>query len=331
MVEIARLTAVRLREVWPHEAADFSRWLADNLDYLSEATGLALSLVQREAGVGDFAVDLLLEDNAGNQVVVECQLEKTDHDHLGKLITYMSNVDAKVAIWITSGPRPEHERAIQWLNECLPVDTALFLVTVEAYRIANSPPAVKFTAVAGPSEESRLVGLQRKQLAERHLLRLEFWKQLLERAASKTHPHAKVSPSKGYFLSAGAGKTGFSYSYVVLMDGARVGLVIDTGDDALNGHYFKQLYEKKDEIEAAFGDSLEWREKEGKRAREISYIIRDKGGLQDREKWAELQEAMIDAMVRLEKALSPHIQRVRPLPTEPSPPAGPLDSGVGPL
>ena len=118
--------------------------------------------------------------------MIENQLEGTNHDHLGKLITYLSNLDAKTAVWITSHPRPEHERAVHWLNEVLPADMAFYLLQIEAYRIGDSAPAPKFTVVAGPTREARPAGEQKNELAERHLLRLEFWKPPLERARSRT-------------------------------------------------------------------------------------------------------------------------------------------------
>ncbi len=169
MEYIGRLERVPLRELWPDEARDFTPWLADNLDLLAEHLGLQLALVEQEASAGDFAVDIVAETEKGDTVVIENQLERTDHDHLGKLITYLSNLDAKVAIWITANPRAEHEKAVQWLNELAPADTAFYLVKVEAYRIEESPPAPLFTVVAGPSAESREIGSRKKELAERHI------------------------------------------------------------------------------------------------------------------------------------------------------------------
>ena len=147
MMKTGKLTRIPLREVWPHEERDFSRWLAKNLDCLEECTGLSLSLIETEAITGDFAVDILAEDANGNLVVIENQLGRTDHDHLGKLLTYMANHEAKAAIWVTAQPRPEHERAIDWLNEMLPADTAFYLVQVEAIQIDQSAPAPLFTEI----------------------------------------------------------------------------------------------------------------------------------------------------------------------------------------
>lgn len=303
MQTISRLERVALRELWPNEARDFTPWLADNLDLLGEYIGMDLTLVEQEADAGDFAVDIVAETEKGNTVIIENQLERTDHDHLGKLITYLSNLDAKVAIWITADPRPEHEKAVQWLNELAPADTAFYLVKVEAYRIGDSPPAPLFTVVAGPSRESREIGARKKELAERHLLRLEFWRQLLERA----HMHRK--PTIGDWISTGAGKSGLTFTYVILKDRARIELYIDTGDEAENKRIFEALYAHKEAIEAKFGEPLDWQRLEGRRASRIAYHLPD-GGLSDKDRWAEIQEAMIEAMNRFKKALKPYIRKL---------------------
>ena len=310
MYRVGKLTRVPLREVWPHEAHNFSRWLAENLDYLEECTGFPLSLVDTEAATGDFAVDILAEDSDGNLVVIENQLERTDHEHLGKLLTYMSNQDAKAAIWVTSQPRPEHERAVHWLNETLPADTAFYLIQVEAVRIDSSPPAPLFTVIAGPSPESRQIGAQRKELAERYVLRLEFWSKLLEKAKKRTPLHAHRSPSKDNWISTGAGRSGLTWAYVILMDHARVEFYIDTEDTDRNKAIFDFLAQHKDEVEQTFGAPLDWQRLEGKRASRICYHIRDYGGLRDRDNWDRIQDAMIDAMIRLEKALKPYSRKL---------------------
>jgi hypothetical protein len=128
-MQISRLETVPLRKSWPNETRDFTTWLAENLDFLGEALEMELSLVEQEAAAGPFSADILAEDESGNPVVIENQLKRTDHDHLGNLITYLSNLDAKAAVWIASEPRPEHEQAIHWLNEVLPADTAFYLVS----------------------------------------------------------------------------------------------------------------------------------------------------------------------------------------------------------
>jgi hypothetical protein len=310
MPHIAQLTNVPLREIWKHEANDFTCWLADNLDYLEEATGLKLQLEEREASAGDFAADILALESDGNAVIIENQLDKTDHDHLGKLLTYMVNLDAKIAIWITSQPRAEHEKVVQWLNGILPDDSGVYLVQIEAFRIGDSPAAAKFTLVSGPSEESRAYGAKRKKLAERNHLQLEFWKSLLEKIREKTHLHANISPSKSGWISTGAGMSGLGYVYVVLKDAGRVELYIDTRIKEMNKSYFDQLKLHKEEIEREFGSSMRWERLDDRQISRISYDILDKGGLRDKNKWPELQDAMIDAMIRLEKSFCPRIKEL---------------------
>jgi len=174
---VGRLLRLPLREVWKHEALDFTTWLQDNIDVLNEVIGLTLSNAEREQSAGTFSVDLVAEDETGNPVVIENQLEKSDHDHLGKVITYLTAIGAKSAIWIVADPRPEHVGAISWLNESS--SAAFYLLKVEAVRIGDSPPAPLLTLIVGPSKESRDVGSTKKELAERHLVRRTFWTELL--------------------------------------------------------------------------------------------------------------------------------------------------------
>lgn len=309
-MQIGRLEQVPLRELWAHEAQDFTTWLAENIDFLSDKLGIVLSVEQQEAPAGSFVVDILASDETGETVVIENQLERTDHDHLGKLITYLSNFDAKRAIWIARDPRPEHEKSVHWLNEALPVDTEFYLLKIEAYRIGDSPAAPLLTIVAGPSPEAKQIGEQKKELAERHVQRLEFWRQLLERANQRTNLHARVSPCKDNWLGAGSGMSGLAFNYVIRMDGGQVELFINAGEADLNKQLYDQFFEAKDQIEEQFGEPLEWQRMDQRKGSRIAYYFTS-GGLKDRERWPQIQDDMADAMVRLENALKPHIRRLR--------------------
>ena len=162
---IGKIKRVPLRDVWRHEALEFTKWLQDNMDVLNEVVGLSLSSAERERSAGDFNVDLVAEDAAGNPVIIENQLERSNHDHLGKLLTYLVAIGAKAAIWIVADPRPEHVNAITWLNESSPA--AFYLLKIEGIKIGESPRAPLLTLIVGPSEESRELGETKKDLAER--------------------------------------------------------------------------------------------------------------------------------------------------------------------
>lgn len=306
---ISRLDPVPLRNLWANEAYDFTSWLADNLDVLGEALGMELSWLQQEVRAGVFSADILAEDGRGEAVVIENQLERTDHDHLGKLITYLSNLDAKAAIWVTSEARPEHEKAIHWLNEMLPADTAFYLVKLEAYKIEDSLPAPLFTVVAGPSAEARQIGSQKKELAERHVKRQAFWKALLEKANQRTSLHSRRSPITGTALDAGAGKSGVVFQYRVRMHDAGVGLRIRLDSPEDSRWVFDELQARKEAIEHAFGHPLEWRPIEDATSCRIVYVL-GTGGWKDEELWPQIHEEMVDAMVDLERALAPEIKRL---------------------
>lgn len=158
---IGSLQRVSLREVWAHEAQDFTPWLAENIDVLNSAIDLSLSIVEREKAAGDFSVDLVAEDELGNPVIIENQLERSNHDHLGKLITYLTQIGATAAIWIVADPRPEHVSAISWLNESS--SAAFYLLKLEAVRIQESPPAPMLTLIVGSSEVSQEAGETKKK------------------------------------------------------------------------------------------------------------------------------------------------------------------------
>lgn len=148
---IGKLRTVPVREAFPHEAHDFTAWLADNIDALSEAIDLELFNVSKEVPVGKFKADLFCYDAQGNGVVIENQLEKSDHDHFGKLMTYWGNLEAHTAIWITPEPREEHRTAVERLNALNKMP--IYLVKVEVIQIADSPYAPSFTVISRPPEQ----------------------------------------------------------------------------------------------------------------------------------------------------------------------------------
>ena len=154
---LGKIKKVELRKAWNHEASDFTNWLAEeeNLRLLSDEIGVDIKLIQTEATVGRFNVDILAEEeNTGNKIVIENQLEVTNHDHLGKIITYASGFDASIVIWVVKEVREEHRQAIDWLNEHTDEDLAFFLIQVELWQIGDSPFAPKFEIVSKPNDLS---------------------------------------------------------------------------------------------------------------------------------------------------------------------------------
>ena len=166
---IDKLQRVPLREVWRHEAYDFTQWLQENLDILNDTLDLELTSAEREQAAGSFSIDLVAENSDGQTLIIENQLEKSDHDHLGKVITYLTSREASGAIWIVKEPRQEHINAMAWLNESSNAD--FYLLKVEAVRIGNSNPAPLLTLIVGPSIEAKVSGKAKQEKVERHFIR----------------------------------------------------------------------------------------------------------------------------------------------------------------
>ncbi|HHK41406.1 MAG TPA: DUF4268 domain-containing protein, partial [Planctomycetaceae bacterium] len=298
-------------EVWKHEALDFTTWLQENMDTLGDVIDFEFVGAEREQSAGAFSVDLVAEDSAGNTVIIENQLEKSNHDHLGKVITYLVAMEAKIAIWIVSDPRPEHVAAIAWLNESSSAD--FYLLKVEAIRIGESSPAPLLTLIVGPSDEGKEVGRTKQELAEQYVIRKRFWTELLERARHKSRLHAAISASRNHWVGASAGIAGLSYNYVARKQDARVELYIDRGKgcEDENREIFAKLQANQAAIEEAFGGRLEWQSIEGRRACRICKVLRTGGYRSDEGKWQQIHDELISAMGRLEEALRPHLRKLR--------------------
>ena len=183
--KLGKIEKVNVRDVWPHEALNFTKWLAEeeNLSLLGDACSIELELIEQESSVGSFAVDIFAQEvGAERKVVIENQLEDTNHDHLGKIITYASGKDAGVVIWVVAHARDEHRRAIEWLNEHTDSDCAFFLVEIEVWRIGDSAMAPRFNIVESPNEWAR-AEKSKAGLSETDRIKLEYWQTFVELAA----------------------------------------------------------------------------------------------------------------------------------------------------
>ena len=211
---LSKLERVPLREAWKHEAGDFTPWLAEqaNLNTLAEALGLSeLELVATEHWVGDFKLDILCTDGE-DQVIIENQLEKTNHSHLGQLIAYAAGVGAKKVIWVAESFRPEHSSALQFLNDNTTEDLAFFAVEVELWRIGDSPLAPKFEVVVKPNDwvkSGRELAKAASSASSTKQLQLKFWLALAEKLKSSS---TGIRPQKA--CAQNRGQCAFSFIFL---------------------------------------------------------------------------------------------------------------------
>lgn len=250
-----------LRSVWHHEAKDFSKWLAqeNNLLQLSEAIGIDIVLEELESSVGNFNVDLYaIEEGTDRKIIIENQLEDTNHDHLGKLITYASGKGAEVIIWIVKRARDEHRQAIEWLNQNTGVKIGFFLVEIELWQIDDSAIAPKFNVVESPNDWAKQMK-NADNLSDTKRLQLNFWQQLAETIKSnevyaKEFSPQKPRPQHWYNLSIGSS---YHISLTVNTQKNRLGAEIYISDDKEKFAMFKSY---APQIENMIGSKVEWRE-----------------------------------------------------------------------
>lgn len=306
MTEIGRLERVPLREVWKHEAYDFTTWLENNVAVVNEVTGLNLANIEREQAAGAFSIDLVAEDEGGGKVIIENQLEKSNHDHLGKLITYLSALNARAAIWIVSEPRPEHVAAMSWLNDSS--SASFYLLKVEAVRIGASLPAPLLTAIVKPSEEKPSIARSNQEFEERHTLQVEWWRLLLKNAAAKRHAH--LTPRRTRYFGTKWGVPGLSLTYIVTRQQNGVELYFGRSSSQENLAIFDLLSAQAGAIQASFGEALVWDRMEGNNGCRVRAMF-DGGYRAPEDQWPAIQERQVDAMRRLEGAFAPWMASVR--------------------
>ena len=303
---IAKIERVPLRKVWPHEAYDFTQWLEENIDVLSEVIDRNIVNAEREKKTENaFSVDLVAEDRSGSSIIIENQLERSNHDHLGKLITYLTAMRANSAVWIVADPRPEHVAALTWLNESSSAD--FYLLKIEAIQIENSSPAPLLTLIVGPSEEGKSIGRIKQEMSDRDQTLHKWWSLLVQHPGAKLHRH--ITPGKYSWIGIASGVRGIGFNYVVTKQSAGAEVYIDRGKgmDHENLQVFDNLQEKKDKIEAEFESSLSWERLEGKRACRIRAAV--PGGYHDPEgDWRTTHDHMTGAMNRLVHAIRPHLK-----------------------
>jgi len=309
--KIIPLEMVPLSKAFPNESKDLTPWLADNIKALGDRLGIKLLIEQREKSVGDFRLDLLCQDGDVQKVIIENQVEETDHDHLGKLLTYLVNLDAKTAIWVTSNPRLEHQKVIEWLNEASPNSTAFYLVKVEAIKTGENMISPLFSVLAKPDKQTKEIGVDKKEWAESHHHRLEFWKKLLERSKAKTKLFSNISPGRYQYISTGAGKAGTVFRYAIYNEWGTIDLYIDSDQETGKGNkaIFGAFFNQKEIIEKEFGAPLEWHRLDDARCSIIQKSF-ENGGLAKPETWPALQDQMIDAMIRFDGALRPRLAKI---------------------
>jgi len=302
-----KLVKVELRDIWKTEAQDFTPWLAQdsNLETLGEALNMELELKAREKSVGPFSADILCTNtDDGSLVLIENQLEKTDHTHLGQLMTYAAGLHTVNIVWIARKFTDEHRAAMDWLNDITNVEFRFFGLEVELWKIGESLAAPKFNVVCKPNDWSRSVSRNSgvsldNQLTQTQSKQLEFWSGLqsyLEEAENHIRPQ---TPRPQHWMNFGIGKTGMKLVALLNTRNNTVGVGFETFEDG-GKQIFDQLYSKKEEIEADLGFAPQWDRLDGKKATHVWYFR--EGNLDQVESWPEYFEWLTQHLESMDRA-----------------------------
>lgn len=294
--QLSKLVQLDPRDVWPHEAHDFTPWLMANADALGEVLGIDIELTANEHPVGGFALDLIGRDLTNDCVLmVENQLTTTDHSHLGQVLTYAAGTSAETIVWMATDFREEHREVLDWLNGLAEGNVRFFGVEIAAVRIGDSPAAPNFRLRAQPNDWAAQIAVAAKGVSQatgKGAFYLRFWERYLDRVQVE-HPtwtNARKPGQQNWFSMPCPFKGGPTYVTEFAAGGKlRSGLYLDYERD---GEAVQLLYDflwaRKDQIEEAYGDPLSWEELPGRRASRIAdYGVGDASRLDEHDDYID--------------------------------------------
>lgn len=296
-----------IREVWPKEDKDFTPWLCENMDELGQCIGVELGGAENEVTTGNFFVDIIAKDGNDNNVVIENQYGKSNHDHLGKLLTYASTFNAKGAVWIVEQASTEHITAINTLNEHYN-GCDFFLVKLEAVRIGDSNIAPLFTKLAGPDESTSLIKKHNELDDEKKKEQYNFWSRFVTKCVELNYKSFSThTPSKGPFMTSGSGIGGVYYQCWAFKSTVRIELKFNKPDKEDNRTLFNKLKEKQALIESFYGRKLVWVDNDTEK---MCSLREDHGGgtSQDESDMDDTILWCIESLRRLEEATKKYLK-----------------------
>lgn len=317
MIKLGQLEKVPLRDVWLKEDRHFTPWLSEeaNLRALGDVLGMTLEHEETEVGVGPYSADLLCKDTANDSwVVIENQVEPTDHKHLGQILTYSAGLGAKTMVWIAQKFTDEHRAALDWLNEHTADDISFFGLEIEVWRIGNSAPAPKFNIVCKPNDWSKAVkasAASAGNVSEQKKLQLEFWSAL--RNWGEANGQISISkPAPQHWNTIGAGRAGFQFNLITSYWNSdtnskgselRVELGLVSNDSKA---HFQRLSEMKESLQAKIDLPLHWYDQEG--VKQCRIYVRLDADFSDRAKWNDQFNWFAKYTEQFKKAFGPVVR-----------------------
>jgi len=312
--ELGELCKVDLRTYWKDEAVDFTPWLAseENISRLAEALGIDLEVESTEVAAGPYSADILARDTVtGDYVVIENQLGRTDHDHLGKAITYAAVLNATAVVWVAGRFTDEHKKSLDWLNDTSTEETSYFGVVVELWRIDKSKPAVRFNVVsrpAGMARKSAVTKASGKPLTDDQKLQHEWWIAFHDALLERNVVRSAQSPRPQYWFDVALGRTGFHLSNTASVWNKELGVRFYIWNKVNAVVALEQLLQQKVEIEQEIGAALQW--DPNPQARDKTIKITMPADLRNRDKWTEYLDWMVSMTAKFIAAFAPRVKEL---------------------
>lgn len=307
-VKIGKLTEVDVRDLWKHEQYDFSNWLAkeENIKLLDDEIGLTLMDINKEVYIGSYRCDLVAKDETTGQIVIiENQLEATNHDHLGKIITYAAGLDAKTIIWIVKEAREEHKAAIEWLNNNSSEEIGFFLIELHAYKINDSLPAPMFKVVEKPNNFTKTSkqNYSDKELNRSQNERLIFWEEFNTVIVAKGKPFSVRKPTTDHWYDVAIGTSEAHLAINLVNKENKIVLELYILD---NKNLFDHIYEDKEKIENTLQMSFSWERLDGKKASRIKHDVL---GLDfsDHSNYPQLMDECIEKILKMRDVFKKYV------------------------
>jgi hypothetical protein len=309
-IDLGEIRKLPVKNYWKHEEHEFTPWLAkdENISRLAAAIDLELQVEGVEVPVGPFSADVLAKDPLGNYVVIENQFGKTNHDHLGKLLTYAANLGATAVVWLAEQFTDEHHKTIEWLNEHVSDELRLYAVEIELWQIDKSRPAVRFNVLSQPTEISKQATAVKSAgpLTDVKKLQLDFWtafrSELLDRKVVPTAPEARPT----YWFNVSLGRANIYLSNIANTAKGKIGVRVYI-DNKIASTVLPQLQAERSAIESEIGEKLEWNPNPD--AHDIITLQRA-ADLDDCDKWPEYVSWLVDKVDKFKKTFGPRVKKL---------------------
>ncbi len=308
-MKLVKQKQINPRKMWSNEQYDFTPWLVDHIEELGEKIGMELEVVGREVSVGPYSADILAkETSTNNYVVIENQLEKTNHDHLGKSITYASALNAKTIVWIATDFTEEHKKAFDWLNDNTNEELAFWAIQLELWQISDDTASMRFNIVCTPSSNVKTIKSKTNSESETTQTQLEYWTKFRDKLMATKKFASLHTPRPQYWFDVALGRSGINLSNTCNVQKSVVGIRVYISSKVVDT-FLPALEARKAEINKALGCEPEWNPNPNAKDKTITLSFQT--DLTDPEKTEESLEWMVKNTIVFWSVFSKEIKAIK--------------------